>query len=86
MLVVGECIVKCFSPKKLIYKKEKIMNSQVSNESLCEKGFTEAEIESLNNLRRNYKSEEESLRENQQRRLEFVRWLVLTGKMTENLA
>lgn len=62
------------------------MGHQVNNEFLYKNGFTDAEIHRLNNLRRDYEPEEESLRQIHQRRLEFVRWLVLTGKLTENIA
>lgn len=66
------------------------MNNQVNNTSLRENGFTDTEIERLNNLRQAYESKayalkEESLTQDQQRRLDFARWLVLTGKMTESL-
>lgn len=62
------------------------MEQQANYEILHENGFTESEIDHLNNLSLEYKREEESLRQPQLNRLEFVRWLVLTGKLTENIA
>lgn len=61
------------------------MNSQANNEFLHENGFTAIEIERLCQLRDAYRPEE-SLQHEQQRRLEFVRWLVLSGKLTEDIA
>lgn len=61
------------------------MNNQANSTSLRENGFTEAEIERLNSLRNAYESKEKSCVQDNQRRLEFVRWLVITGKLTENL-
>ncbi|GHO87321.1 hypothetical protein [Dictyobacter formicarum] len=62
------------------------MDQQANYEILYENGFTESEIDHLNNLSLEYKREEESLRQPHLNRLEFVRWLVLTGKLTENIA
>ena len=62
------------------------MNSQINNDFLFENGFTASEIERLNQLRDTYKPEEETAQHERQHRLEFVRWLVLTGKLTEDIA
>ena len=62
------------------------MNFEVNNEFLYENGFTATEIERLSQLRDACRLEVESPQHDQQRRLEFVRWLVLTGKLTEDIA
>lgn len=62
------------------------MNNQINKEFLSENGFSTLEIERLSQLRETYKQEEKSPQHEQQRRLEFVRWLVLSGKLTEDIA
>lgn len=62
------------------------MDFQIDKEFLYKNGFTAAEIEHLSQLRDTYRSEEESPQHKQQHRLEFVRWMALSGKLTEDIA
>ena len=48
-------------------------------------GFTEMEMNRLSNLRRNLTAEGRNQELVDYRRLQFVRWLVSTGKLTEQL-
>ena len=70
-------------------KKEKEMN-QIDRQDPCERlrtaGFTEAEIEYLERLRRAYREKRSWLTPAEERRLAFVRWLVTTGRLTEQVA
>jgi hypothetical protein len=70
-------------------KKEKYMNQidrQDPRELLRTAGFTEAEIEYLGRLRRAYRETSSWLTHAEERRLSFVRWLVTTGRLTEQVA
>ena len=49
-------------------------------------GFTEEEIERLNQLRRAYTELELQQSSVEYRRLAFIRWLVTAGKLSEQLA
>lgn len=62
------------------------MDQQAHEEWVYEKGWTDTERRHWNDLSQDEKREEASQRQMHQRRLEFVRWLVLTGKLTENIA
>lgn len=53
---------------------------------LREAGFTEAEIPRLSKLRRKLAEERKYMELVDYRRLEFVRWLVASGKLTEQVA
>jgi hypothetical protein len=53
---------------------------------LREAGFSGAEIRHLNELRRTLTEECKYMELADYRRLEFVRWLVATGKLTEQVA
>ncbi len=53
---------------------------------LREAGFTEAEMRRLSELRRILAEEGKYLELADYRRLQFVRWLVATGKLTEQVA
>ena len=70
-------------------KKEKEMN-QIDQQDPCEllrtAGFTEAEIAYLERLRRAYREKSSWLTPAEERRLAFVRWLVTTGRLTEQVA
>ena len=70
-------------------KKEKDMN-QIDQQDPCEllrtAGFTEAEIENLERLRRAYREKSSWLTCAEERRLAFVRWLVTTGRLAEQVA
>src|SRR5260221_9928666 len=69
-------------------KKEKEVN-QIDQQDPCEllrtAGFTEAEIEHLERLRRAYSENSSWLTCAEERRLAFVRWLVTTGRLTEQV-
>ncbi|HEU5376845.1 MAG TPA: hypothetical protein VFV38_15525 [Ktedonobacteraceae bacterium] len=54
-------------------------------EHLCELGFTLSQIEQLNRLRSVYIEREQKQILAEQRRLEFARWLVSTGRLTDEL-
>ena len=53
---------------------------------LREAGFPEAEIRRLSELRRTLAEECKYMELVDYRRLQFVRWLVATGKLTEQVA
>lgn len=62
------------------------MGNKKDIQILREAGFTEAEIRRLSELRRTLAEEGKYLDLLDYRRLEFVRWLVATGKLTEQVA
>lgn len=62
------------------------MNYKEDIQVLREAGFTEAGIRRLSELRRTLAEEGKYLELVDYRRLEFVRWLVATGKLTEQVA
>lgn len=62
------------------------MNYKEALELLRKAGFTAPEIERLCRLRRDYVESEMDQAPVDQRRLEFVRWLVVTGKLTDQIA
>jgi hypothetical protein len=67
-------------------KREDTMESNEAREMLCNVEFTDSEIEQLSRLRRDYIEKERLRTRAELRRLEFVRWLVSTGKLTEEAA
>ena len=64
--------------------------NQIEQQDPCEllrtAGFTEGEIEYLERLRRAYSENNSGLTPVEERRLAFVRWLVTTGRLTEQVA
>ena len=63
------------------------MNEQEACERLRQAGMAERAISQLLQLRRKYNAEEAKLEELAAfRRLQFVRWLVRTGRLTEQEA
>ena len=54
-------------------------------EILRKAGFTEAQINRISKLRRNLAEEGKYEELIEYRRLQFVRWLVTTGKLTEQV-
>jgi hypothetical protein len=62
------------------------MNCKEDAEVLRQVGFTEEEIGRLNQLRRNSTELELQQSSVEYRRLTFIRWLVTTGKLSEQLA
>ena len=59
------------------------MEGKRSDEQLLERGFMPEQIESLCRIRCIYAERERKHLLTEQRRLEFVRWLVLTGRLTD---
>lgn len=62
------------------------MDRKDDREILRKGGFAEGEMSRLSQLRRDYHEREKLLALEEHRRLEFVRWLVHTGKLTEQIA
>jgi uncharacterized protein YnzC (UPF0291/DUF896 family) len=62
------------------------MYHQETYEMLYQAGFTASEIDRLEKLRRAYAENKRNHMSENNRRLEFVRWLVTTGKLTEQIA
>ncbi len=62
------------------------MDHQETYDMLYQAGFTTSEIECLEKLRRAYDENKQDHMSETYRRLEFVRWLVTTGKLTEQMA
>jgi hypothetical protein len=62
------------------------MNQQEAHEMLYKIGFTASEIEQLERLQKDYAEKEQYQPSADQRRLEFVRWLVTTGRLTDQVA
>lgn len=58
----------------------------LEEQSLQDLGFTQSQIEKLNHLRHVYIEREQKQSREEQRRLEFARWLVSTGRMTDKFA
>ncbi len=54
-------------------------------EGLRKAGLKESEIDRLTRLRRNYVQKELDQSPADRRRLEFIRWLVATGKLTDQV-
>lgn len=61
------------------------MGYKEDREILRKAGFTEAEMHRLSKLRRNLAENGKYQELVDYRRLQFVRWLVHTGKLTEQL-
>ncbi len=61
------------------------MGHKEDRQILRRAGFTEAEMNRLSKLRRNLAQEGKYQELVDYRRLQFVRWLVNTGKLTEQL-
>jgi hypothetical protein len=53
---------------------------------LYRSGLTRVQIENLGRLSKEYTAREIYITANDQRRLAFVRWLVQTGRMSEQIA
>jgi hypothetical protein len=62
------------------------MDRKDDREILRRGGFAEGEMRRLSQLRRDYHEREKLLALEEHRRLEFVRWLVHTGKLTDQIA
>lgn len=66
--------------------KEDSMDHKEAYDMLCKVGFTASEIDRLQRLQRDYAEKKSGLLPADRRRLEFVRWLVTTGRLTDQVA
>ena len=62
------------------------MGSKEDREILRKGGFAEHEVLQLSKLRTDYAEQEKSQAQVDNRRLEFVRWLVSRGKISDQIA
>lgn len=62
------------------------MDRHEDRELLLKGGFAEHEVVQLSKLRKDYAEHERRLAQATHRRMEFVRWLVATGKLSEQIA
>jgi hypothetical protein len=62
------------------------MGYKEDRENLLKAGITEAQINRLSKLRRNLAEEGKYQELIDYRRLQFVRWLVTSGKLTEQVS
>ncbi|MBV9690441.1 MAG: hypothetical protein JO202_12125 [Ktedonobacteraceae bacterium] len=62
------------------------MERKDDHEILRRGGFAEVEMKRLSQLRKQYTEKEKMQEMANHRRLEFVRWLVSTGRLTDQLA
>ena len=62
------------------------MERKDDHEILRRGGFAEVEMKRLSQLRRQYTEKEKVQEMANHRRLEFARWLVSTGRLTDQLA
>lgn len=65
---------------------ENTMDHQETYDLLYQAGFTASEIDRLEKLRQEYAENKHDHMSETYRRMEFVRWLVTTGKLTEQIA
>lgn len=63
-----------------------MMERKEDREILRKSGFAEKEMIQLSRLRSDYNERERRQAAADYRRLEFVRWLVSTGKLTDQIA
>ncbi len=68
------------------YWDKEMMSYKEDLEMLRRGGFTEEEVRRLRQLRRDYAKFEECRTSAEYNRLTFVRWLVATGKLSEQCA
>lgn len=62
------------------------MDRKEDREILRKGGFDEGEVSLLSRLRKDYHEKERRQAAADHRRLEFVRWLVTNGKLSDQLA
>jgi predicted HNH restriction endonuclease len=62
------------------------MDRKEDREILRKGGFAEGEMKRLSQLRKEHHEKERLQAIAEHRRLEFVRWLVTTGKLSEQIA
>jgi hypothetical protein len=63
-----------------------MMDRKEDRDMLRKSGFAEDEVASLSQLRRDHSERERRLMQAEHRRLEFIRWLVNKGKLTDQIA
>lgn len=62
------------------------MDRKEDREILRKGGFAEGEVKRLSKLRHDYNEREKRRAAADHRRLEFVRWLVSTGRLSDQIA
>ena len=62
------------------------MDRKDDREILRKGGFADGEVQRLNKLRQTYTEREKLQEAIDQRRLEFVRWLVTNGRLSDQIA
>jgi hypothetical protein len=62
------------------------MDRKDDRELLRKGGFADGEVQRLNQLRKDYTDRERLQARTDQRRLEFVRWLVTNGRLSDQIA
>lgn len=62
------------------------MERKEDREILRKGGFAESEMNRLSQIRKEHKEREKLREAANYRRLEFIRWLVSTGKLTDQIA
>lgn len=62
------------------------MDRKDDREILRKGGFAEGEMQRLSKLRQDYTEREKRQAAADHRRLEFIRWLVTNGKLSEQIA
>lgn len=62
------------------------MERYEDREFLRKGGFAENEVVQLSKLRKDYTEKEKNLAQIAKRRLEFIRWLVSTGRLSDQTA
>jgi len=65
---------------------EEMMNYKEDFEALRRRGFTEEGIQRLSQLRKDHIKLEERRTSEEYQRLAFVRWLVASGRLSDQLA
>lgn len=62
------------------------MDRKEDRDILRKGGFGDSEVRQLSKLRKDYNEREKRRIAAEQRRFEFIRWLVNTGKLTDQIA
>jgi hypothetical protein len=62
------------------------MDRKDDREILRKGGFADGEVQRLSKLRQDYAEREKLQEAVDQRRLEFIRWLVTNGRLSEQIA
>lgn len=62
------------------------MDRKDDREILRKGGFADGEVQRLSKLRQDYNEREALQERTDRRRLEFVRWLVTNGRLSEQIA